>query len=401
MSTVTDTDIQTTPFYLDSLVSTQAGSTAPVTEFAAGEDIQLAWDSNGTSFALYEAKDPTPIYTGTDTSYTVKGGRTASTTFILVASVTGGTASGSPYPGFQEITLIDALTVGISNPTITPASVTAGTLSVTGATTLQDVTATGSAQVGGTLNVTGAATLSGGATVGGLTVNGPTNLSGGATIDTATVSGSLSAGSSSLGNATASTLSVANSVAMLSPRSIAAGSYTASTDGLVVGTVSWPGDAGKKCSAIASGWSPGVGNVYATGGNDVMWTNGDDSWMWIVGGSFVLPVSAGAPFSIGVTQVGGADVAAPVAFSWVPFGTNASLTEITDEAAAAAGFVAPKLPEASPPHPFDPDFAISEIIDIFGEVSGAPLSQEEQDRLTGALQVLATHDASHTWVPTV
>ncbi len=397
----TATDIQTTPFYLESLVSRVPGSTAPVTEFAAGQDIELAWDSNGTTFSLYAAKDPAPLYTGSGTSFVVKGGLTDATTFILVASVTGGTETGSPYPGFQEITLIDALTVGVSDPTITPASVTAGALTVTGASTLQNVTATGSAQVGGTLSVTGTSTLSGGATVAGLTVNGATNLTGGATIDTATVSGALSAGSASLGNTSASTLSVSSSVSMFNPKGISPGQYTASTDGLVVGSVAWNSDVGNKCSAVAYGWASGVGTVYATGGNDVMWTNGDDSWMWMVGGSFVLPVSAGAPFTLGVYQVNGADQAAPTGFSWVPFGTNASLTQISEEAASAAGFVTPQFPEPSPPQAFDPDFAISEIIDIFGEVSGSPLSQQKKDRLNGALQVLATHDASHTWVPAV
>lgn len=394
------TDIQTSPFYLESLVSTVPGSTVPVTEFAAGEDIELSWDSNGTAFALYAAKDPQPLYAGRATSFVLKGGRTTATTFVLVASVTGGSESGAPYPGFQKITLTDALTVGISDPVITPSSVVAGTLSVTGTAALRDVTAT-AAQIGGTLSVTGAATLSGGATIGGLTVNGASTLSGGVTIDTATVGGALNAGSASLGNATASTLSVANSVAMLSPRGIAAGQYTASTDGLVVGTVGWPGDPGKKCSAVAYGWSSGVGNVYATGGNDVMWTDGSNSWMWMVGGSFVLPVAAGTPFSIGVYQVKDGDVAAPTSFSWVPFGTNASLTEITEDAATAAGFVAPRIPEPAPPEPFDPDFAITEVVDIFGEVSGEPLSGEERDRLTAALGVLATRDAARTWVPSV
>lgn len=396
----TATDIPTAPFYLQGVVATKPGESTPLTEFPSGADIQLAWDSNGTSFTLYAAKDAQPLYSGPDKTFLVKGGRTRATTFVLVASVTGGPGSGSPYPGFETITLTDALTVEITDPTITPASVTAGQLVVNGASTLQGVTAD-SAQIGGTLNVSGAATLSGGATVtGGLTVNGATTLQGGTTADSVKVNGALTSGSASLGDTTAASLTVSDWVAMMNPKGIAAGGYTASTDGLVVGTVGYPTDAGKKCSAVAWGWTSAVGNVYATGGNDVMWTNGDSYWMWIVGNSFVLPVRRAAAFTIGVTQVNGNDVAAPTSFAWVPFGTNAQLTEIDESALAAAGFPGPTLPPTAPPAPFDPDFAISEVVDVLGEALGEPLGTLERDRLTAALQVLATHDPAFTYRPT-
>jgi hypothetical protein len=385
------TDAAVTPFVLQNFVATVPGTTAPVTEFAAGADIALSWQSNGTAFTLYAAKDATPLYSGTDTSFVVRGGRTSATTFVLVASVSGGPDSGAPYPGFETISLVDALTVTISNPTLTPAAVTAGTLAVTGATTLQEVT-TAAATVGGTLNVNGAATLSGGASMtNGLTVSGSTTLSGGASMDSASVAAQLSAGSASLGAATASSLSVSNWVAMMNPKGIGQGSYTPGTDGLVVGTVGYPSDAGKKCAAVAYGWTAATGYLYATGGNDVMWTNGDSSWMWIVGNSFVLPVTMGNAFQIGVMQVGGADVAAPTSFAWVPFGTSAQLTALTEAEAATAGAVAPAMPEPVPPVPYEPDFAITEVLDVLAEVAGGPLPESDAERLSSALRGLVTH----------
>jgi hypothetical protein len=384
------TDIPATPFYLNSFVATVPGSKTPVTEFASGQDIALTWDSSGTAFTVYAAKDAAPLYSGPDQTFVVKGGRTKATTFVLVASVTGGVDSGSPYPGFETITLTDALTVEITNPALTPASVTAGTLSVTGSTALHDVTAA-SAQVGGPLTVSGAATLNGGATVSGLTVDGASTLSGGVRADSASVLGALTAGSAVLGDTAATTLSVANWVTMLNPKGIGAGSYTPSSDGLVVGTVGWPSNSGQKCSAVAYGWTSRVGNVFATGGNDVMWTNGSSFWMWMVGGSFVLPVTKGAAFTLGVYQVNGNDVAAPVSFAWVPFGTSAALAEASDEELAAAGYSGPFVPEPTPPEPFDPDFAISEIVGVLGDALGEPLDPADGERLTTALHALATH----------
>ncbi len=385
------TDIPTTPFYLRSFVATVPGSTTPVTEFGSGQDIQLSWDSSGTAFTVYAAKDPAPLYSGPDKTFVVKGGRVKATTFILVASVTGGPDSGVPYPDFETITLTDALTIEITNPALTPASVTAGTLSVTGNSTLQNVTAT-SAQVAGPLTVSGAATLSGGATVSGLTVDGASTLSGGVRADSAAITGALTAASSALGDASAASLSVANWVTMLNPKGIGAGNYTPSSDGLVVGTVGWPGNSGQKCSAVAYGWTARVGNVYATGGNDVMWTNGSSFWMWMVGGSFVLPVTRGAPFTIGVYQVSGGDVAAPVSFAWVPFGTSAALAEASDEDLAAAGYTGSYVPTpATEPEPFDPDFAISEIVGVLGDAMDEPLDPADGERLTAALRALVTH----------
>ncbi len=390
-------DIQAVPFYLDSLVSRSPGGSAPVTDFAAGADIELAWDSNGTAFTLYAAKDARPLYTGAATSFVVKGGRTKSTTFVLVASVTGGPSTGSPFPGFQEITLTDALTVTISDPALTPSAVTAGTLTVSGATNLAAATAA-SVQVSGTLQASGLATLSGGVKTGPLSVSGGASLQGGATLDTATVTGAFAAANANLANVTASTLAVTNAVSMFNPQPIAAGGHTSTTDGIVIGACNWPDNGSAKCTGVVWGWTAVSGYVCGTGGNTVAWADGSGSAMCGVGGSFALPVKAGVEFKLGANLAG--DIQAPTQFTWIPFGTNAKLTAASDEQLAAAGFAEPDFAPPSPPEPFDPDWAIAEIVSVFNEYAGVGITDEEEQRLTSALQVLATHDQSLTYVPT-
>jgi hypothetical protein len=391
--TQTGTGTDVVPFYLRNVVSTVPGHPNPVTEFASGADIGLSWESNGTAFKLYAANDPNPLYSGTATSYVVRGGRKAPTTFILIASVSGGPGSGTPRPGFETINLYDALTVIISDPTLTPAAVTTGALTVTGTTTLHEVQA-GATTVGGALTVTGSAALSGGATVGSaFTVNGDATVNGVTTMESASVTAKVTAASSSLGEANATSLSVSSWVEMMNPHAIGAGTYTPSSDGLVMGSVGFPSDSGKKCSAVATGSSAATGSVYATGGNAVVSSDGSNFLSWRVGNSFVLPVKKGAAFTISAIQAQYNEVVAPVTFAWVPFGTQAQLTELSDAEAAAAGL--PGAPVLAPvaPSEFEPDFAISEILDVFAEVTGTPVPEAEAARLVAALRQLVTHTA--------
>jgi hypothetical protein len=81
----------------------------------------------------------------------------------------------------------------------------AGTLGVTGATSLSSLATSGAATIGGALNVTGAITLTGNLTVpGNLAVTGTSNLTGNATL-----TGDLAAnGNTTLGNAGTDTLTL-------------------------------------------------------------------------------------------------------------------------------------------------------------------------------------------------
>lgn len=155
-------------FTLRNFAATAAGApTVPATRFGNGQGLQLSWDSNGTWFQLYANGSPAPLYAGPATSYSLPAGLTADTQFVLVASVSGDPSQDSPSPGYQPIYLYDALTLVVSNPDLTPKSVTAeSNIATQGAITAGQLT-TGGASVSGQLTVAGATTLSGPATVSG------------------------------------------------------------------------------------------------------------------------------------------------------------------------------------------------------------------------------------------
>ena len=156
-------------FYLENLVATTTSSPlAPATEFANGTAIRLAWESNGTWFQVYEKNNAKPIYAGPGKTCEVSGGAKTDTTLFLQASMTGD--PGDDTGKFEPIYLFDSITITISNPDLTPASVECSggisgtTLKATGTATLSDVAASG------TLKVSGQTTLAG-LTAGDTTVN--------------------------------------------------------------------------------------------------------------------------------------------------------------------------------------------------------------------------------------
>lgn len=376
------------PFYLQSFIANTVGGKQPVSEFANGAPIQLSWDSNGTAFTVYAAGDADPVYSGPSTSCVIEAGRTDTTTFILSATVTGGGQSGTPAPGFETVTLYDALTVTISNPDETPRSVGAGTLTVDGATTLKGDTALTTAVIAGTLGVNGATRLDGGLSASALTVNGVSSLQG-VSANAATINGSLQVtGSAQLANLTASALSVQSSVAMLNPKGIGPGSYTPSSDGLIAGTAAWPSDPSAKSMTFVWGRGAGGFTAWGVGGNYVSYLNGSGSYtMCNNAGSFVLPVARGVGFAMGVMNVGGG-VEAPTSFLWVPFGLNAGLEELSDSEAAAQGLSAPEPPTSGVVPRYDPGPPIEELLEILTEVAGDAIGEDERARFRDALRAL-------------
>ncbi len=365
--------------YLSNVVTTTAPPAAtdvPVSAFASGEAVRVAWESNVPAFAVYVGADPSPVWTGSDTSLVLPDGVTNDATLTVVA-----TGSGGP--------LIADTRVTVTNPAITPAAVTAATLNAGGTASLASaVLATFAAQ---TLGVTQGSTLSGGLTASALGATGGSNFTGGVNASSLNVAGQLiGTNGASLGAASLASLRVASKVSMMSPHPISTGSYTASSDGIVIGSVGWPSNAGIKCAAIAYGASAGVGTVYARGGNRVFWTSGKDSSMWMVGNTFVLPVKRGNGFSLGVYQVNGADQAAPTSFAWIPFGTSASLQSLSAEEATAYG-----LDELIPPPPqrsTAPQIGgeVAPLLELVAHALGDRLSPDQAKRFKSAVLTLAT-----------
>ncbi|NJK31025.1 MAG: DUF3892 domain-containing protein [Deltaproteobacteria bacterium] len=193
-------------FFLQNFVATAPSTPLiPALEFTRGSAIRLAWESNGTWFQLFAKGSTTPIYAGSQTSFTITAGPTTDTTYFLQASMTSDPSGDAA--GFEPIYLFDALTVTITNPDLTPNSVNvAETLQVAGQTTLSGPTSmSGKVAVTGPLAVSGDATLAttalGDTTATTLTVNGdfsaPVNANLGPIVGSAgTLSNAFSTGSS-------------------------------------------------------------------------------------------------------------------------------------------------------------------------------------------------------------
>ncbi len=364
--------------YLSDVVATAAppGATdRPASEFAAGQPIRLAWESNAAGFAVYAAGSATPVWTGTDTSHVIPQGATRDTTFSVVAT--------SPHHGPRTA----AASVSISNPVLAPSSLAAGTLTVSGVATLAGA-AIGSLTAG-PLTATGLATLPAGAHATSATVTGGTTVMGGLEAASLNVTGTLAAAATAnLQAATIAQLTVTGQTAILGAQSFLEGTYRPTTDGFVIGYVGAPNDSSKRCMGFAVGRTDGVGQVAAHGGNAVFWATNKDSGMSMVQNSFVLPVRKDVPFGVGASQLGGSEVAAPIAFLWIPLTPGGVLESQTADEAAASG-----LPPLEAPEPTEVEApAIGRDLDglllFLAEVLGDRLTPGQTERLRTAVLAL-------------
>jgi hypothetical protein len=362
--------------YLDAVVTTLAPPAAtgtPVAEFALGQPIRLAWGSNAAAFAVYVGAERTPAWTGPDNEVVLTRGLTRDSTLTVVAKGTG--------------VLMAATTVTIGNPALTPRSMTAGKLDAAG--TAQLAAAALASLTTGTLTATAAATLTGGARAATLSGSGPTRLQGPLGTGSLNVGGTLNVtGDATLSDASAASLTVTGALAMFNPVGIAAGNYTPSTDGFIIGNVA-PVNPGPQSAGIAYGYTAPFGNIYARGGNALGWRDSKNTWMAPRGGSFLMPVHRGWGFALW-TQVFGS--APPIGFIWVPFGTTAHLTELSDEEAAACGLPGPEARVAGgpAPGPAGPPVRdeIAALVAFFADALGDRLTPELTERLRRAVGTL-------------
>lgn len=179
-------------FTLSNFVAAAADApTVPGTAFRNGQALRLSWESTGTWFELYTKGSPTPVYSGTETSYDLPDGLTADTQFVLAASMTGDPAGDSPSPGYQAIYLYEALTLVVTGADLTPRSVTGDTVAAREVTaqgvTAQDLTAqqtltAASAAVTGPLNA-GQAAVAGELRAASAVVSGPLTVVSSLTAD--------------------------------------------------------------------------------------------------------------------------------------------------------------------------------------------------------------------------
>lgn len=391
----------TPQFYLQNFVATvPTAPTVPASEFANGASIRLSWESNGTFFQIYEKNNPMPIYSGSQTVYTVAGGVATDTTFVLVAMMTGNPATGSGQGGFAPIYLYEEVTVTISNPDLKPKSSTiagnahvGGTFGVTGKTTLSN------ASVDGTLGVTGQTTL------GDAKVSGPLGVTGQTNLANATVTGTLSAtGNTMLNTATVSTQLVVNGSAtmngglyatnspvgiMSGAQGISPGSYKANTDGFVVGVVYAANSNSGFCRAVVSiSTSDGI-SANATGGCIGLFKSDATKVIASNSNSFTVPVRKGATYTISAYQDSWNENSAPTSFYWIPLGKAASgdtLERISDEG--------PKQVHVDSLHrrPLSPEKKVRELVEVIDLLLGETLDAAMKKRLMAVLMSLQGED---------
>jgi hypothetical protein len=331
-------------FFFNGLTATaESGSQlVPVAQVATGSTVTLVWNSSVVdlaSFTIYYStaaqgqQQASPSDIGLWTSDPLSD----DTVFTIVVTVS--VSGGSP--------LTAALTIGIGvqNPTLIAASITAGTatvsgaLTVSGATQANAITATG-LTVNGDVSSTGTLSVPGQSNLGNVGVSGNLSVTGNGTLGSLNVSGSastgalqassISAGSASLSSATINGLTASGGpVSLISgaqaitpgPWSSPAG-FTAPTDGFAIGVIGYPSSSSPGCMCYGYGQSIGV-TVFATGGNVGFFGPGWSSWMSMNPNSFVLPVPAGNAFYVAVAQgSGGQQADAPYWYYWVPMGAG-------------------------------------------------------------------------------
>ncbi|MFC6081309.1 hypothetical protein [Sphaerisporangium aureirubrum] len=161
-------------FFLRSFLATAPDTPGiPRTKFNAGDDVRFSWESNGTSYTLYDG-DGTVLYEGTGTSWstTQKAG-------YKIVNDTTFTVQASTVSGADESTQYATLTVTIGDPSLLGLTVGSGGIGVTGPLTAGSISAANvTVQDGGSLYVYGRAGFEE-----GLQVSGDTALGGNLSVE--------------------------------------------------------------------------------------------------------------------------------------------------------------------------------------------------------------------------
>ena len=194
------------------------------------------------------------------------------------------------------------------------------------------------------------------------------------------VAGSLNVTSGGQPNSTANIsvpLTVNGSTRMIQGATqVQAGTYTATTDGLVIGYVT-----NQSKPIYCWGWiagSCGAVSVQATGGEVTIYASGGGGNSSVMSSTFVLPVMQGVAFSLSAGAFSGTyEPAAPYTFWFVPIGAgHAQLTKVAEPGPDLAS-----QPEAAPPA-YRQDPVIRAIL----ETLILDDAEEIKNRLKGLLQ---------------
>ena len=323
-----------------------------------------------TPTLLNEWTTPTPIQT--DTIFTVQITTTATPGGVpLVASLSTSVAVQTP--------VLVATTLTVSGLSTLTGAVTAGPVTASSLTTTGSVSAGSTAT--GTLNVTGATTLAGATVTKSLQANqglsaSSASVTGGLTVQAlATLQGGL--------NALGGPLAMLTRTQRINP-----GSYTASTDGFVVGVMrnASTTNYAQLSNGIIYGSIDGM-TWRATGGNVAFFNS---SWTKYAGpnaNSFCMPVRKGAGWSISVWLNGTNEVNPITEFYWIPSGTTSSSLSLERHG------------DAEPPEEMRPlnrrvavpkEHLIGELADLIDTLVEKPMSDEKRAKLRELLTLMNT-----------
>lgn len=387
-------------FYFDGLVVTveEGSSLVPVAQVVSGANVTLVWNSSVVdtsavtiyySSATEGQQSASPSTLGTwatpaltsDTMFTV----------VVTASVTGGV----------PISAALSTAVSVQNPSLVAAAITTGQATVNGAASIggalsanaiaaTGVTVNGALTAGNTavssLSAASAA-VTGAISAGSLTSSGAITSNGGSSaLANLSVGGALSAVNATVSSAFRAT----GSVAMLNySQLLSAGSYTANTDGFVIGVVWWPSSVSPAAIAWVSASANGIWMV-ATGGNVGSFGKHWTDCMNANGNSFTLPVPAGSGFGVSINQAPSGtcqQTNANTAAYWVPIGAGGASASDTivrtseQPPEMPAGFVPPGSTSVT-----RGDEAALEAASVLEQILGKKIDGDNRSALVAALR---------------
>ncbi len=322
-------------FYVRNFAATAPASpTVMTTDFANGAPIRLVWESNGTYFQVFAGGSDTPVYAGTAATCTLSSGIARDTTFVLAASMTGSPGQDSPQGGYEPIYLYDALTLSVSDPILTPTSLTvSGPVSVAGTTTLANVSAaavTATSSSVGDATVTGGLSVEGAASLGSASVTGPLAVTGQLTASGAQLNGLTASG---LNGRAGPVALLGGGIMLASGNTVAFTGVQASTDGFAVAQVLTPEHNSKLSFAYASLNTAGTW-FTVTGGTVGSFGSAWSDAMNFNPNALTIPIAAGTTWYYQAQNVSNNQENAPSQIWWFPMGsaTSAETYETFDPA---------------------------------------------------------------------
>ena len=316
-----------------------------------GEKPVLSWmgSANATYLMLYESN--APIDVSNVRTWSPPNGLTQMTTFILRVS--------AQQEG-QTATMDFSIAIEVANPSLTSQDLTVlttstlkGAVNVGASGTPADLVVNGNVQSQGTMTTAGKLTAQADAAVSGnLNVVSDTTLQRNLNVSSLTTAKDLTVtGNASMqGALTAFTTSILGPVSLLAISQKQAGTYTAPTDGLVIGTI-WPPTTAFGpfyLNGTIQGSSGGI-NVYATGGGWVECIGSPNGFNAQMSGTFILPVKKGNSWTVKLLPGNAIGLNPPpplYAFYFVALGTGAVSATATKKRTASKKLTAKKQPAA-------------------------------------------------------